>query len=89
MKDAINEAMRHCVATVADTYFLVSSTVAPHPFPTTVREFQSVVGEEALSQVCTASSRGQPSGTYFQLVILHLRPTCSTKIYNIFAVSHA
>ncbi|CAM9420342.1 unnamed protein product, partial [Ectocarpus fasciculatus] len=48
LKDAINEAMRHCVANVADTYFLVSSTVAPHPFPTIVRDFQSVVGEEAL-----------------------------------------
>ncbi|CAN0278637.1 unnamed protein product, partial [Ectocarpus sp. 6 AP-2014] len=57
LKDAINEAMRHCVATVADTYFLVSSTVAPHPFPTMVREFQSVVGEEALSQVVEQAGR--------------------------------
>jgi tryptophan synthase beta chain len=50
LKDAINEAMRDWVATVRDTYYLLGSALGPHPYPLMVREFQSVIGEEARVQ---------------------------------------
>ena len=50
LKDAINEAMRDWVATVQDTYYLLGSALGPHPYPLMVREFQSVIGEEARVQ---------------------------------------
>ncbi len=50
LKDAINEAMRDWVATVRDTYYLLGSALGPHPYPLMVREFQSVIGEEARAQ---------------------------------------
>lgn len=51
MKDAINEAMRDWVTNVNDTHYLVGSAIGPHPFPTLVREFQSVIGKEAREQM--------------------------------------
>ena len=51
LKDAINEAMRDWVATVADTYYLLGSVLGPHPYPLMVREFQSVIGREARAQM--------------------------------------
>ncbi|WP_239488472.1 tryptophan synthase subunit beta [Luteitalea sp. TBR-22] len=54
LKDAINEAMRDWVATVRDTYYLLGSALGPHPYPLMVREFQSVIGEEARAQ-CLAT----------------------------------
>ncbi len=50
LKDAVNEAMRHWVATVADTHFCLGSVVGPHPYPFMVRQFQSVIGTEARAQ---------------------------------------
>jgi tryptophan synthase beta chain len=50
LKDAINEAMRDWVATVADSYYLLGSVLGPHPYPLMVREFQSVIGREARGQ---------------------------------------
>jgi tryptophan synthase beta chain len=50
LKDAINEAMRDWVATVADSYYLLGSVLGPHPYPLMVREFQSVIGQEAREQ---------------------------------------
>jgi tryptophan synthase beta chain len=50
LKDAINEAMRDWVATVADSYYLLGSVLGPHPYPLMVREFQSVIGHEAREQ---------------------------------------
>ena len=50
LKDAINEAMRDWVATVADSYYLLGSVLGPHPYPLMVREFQSVIGREAREQ---------------------------------------
>mmetsp|Transcript_21380 Transcript_21380/g.38297 ORF Transcript_21380/g.38297 Transcript_21380/m.38297 type:complete len:698 (+) Transcript_21380:188-2281(+) len=46
LKDAINEAMRDWVTNVRDTHYLIGSAVGPHPFPTIVRDFQSVMGNE-------------------------------------------
>lgn len=51
LKDAINEALRDWVTNVADTYYLLGSALGPHPYPLMVREFQSVIGREARSQV--------------------------------------
>jgi tryptophan synthase beta chain len=50
LKDAINEAMRDWVATVADSYYLLGSVLGPHPYPLMVREFQSVIGQETKQQ---------------------------------------
>lgn len=51
LKDATNEALRDWVATVENTHYLIGSVVGPHPFPTMVRDFQSVIGREARAQV--------------------------------------
>jgi tryptophan synthase len=50
LKDAINEAMRDWVTNVRDTHYLIGSAVGPHPFPTIVRDFQSVIGNEIKRQ---------------------------------------
>ncbi len=50
LKDAVNEALREWVASVATTHYCIGSVMGPHPFPYMVREFQRVVGEEARSQ---------------------------------------
>jgi tryptophan synthase beta chain len=57
LKDAINEAMRDWVATVADTYYLLGSVLGPHPYPLMVREFQSVIGREARAQLLAQAGR--------------------------------
>jgi len=51
LKDAINEAMRDWVTNVRDTHYLIGSAIGPHPFPTIVRDFQSVIGREAREQM--------------------------------------
>ncbi|MGA2698429.1 MAG: tryptophan synthase subunit beta [Methanoregula sp.] len=51
LKDATNEALRDWVANVRDTHYLIGSVVGPHPFPTIVRDFQSVIGREAREQI--------------------------------------
>jgi tryptophan synthase len=51
LKDAINEAMRDWVTNVRDTHYLIGSAVGPHPFPTIVRDFQSVMGREMRQQM--------------------------------------
>ncbi|HET9059419.1 MAG TPA: tryptophan synthase subunit beta [Acidimicrobiales bacterium] len=50
LKDAVNEALRDWVATVGDTHYCLGSVMGPHPFPWMVREFQSVIGNEAREQ---------------------------------------
>jgi tryptophan synthase beta chain len=51
LKDATNEALRDWVANVHDTHYLIGSVVGPHPFPSIVRDFQSVIGREAREQI--------------------------------------
>tara|TARA_B100000029_G_scaffold515615_1_gene623539 strand:+ start:697 stop:1890 length:1194 start_codon:yes stop_codon:yes gene_type:complete len=51
LKDAINEAMRDWVTNVESTHYLIGSAIGPHPFPTIVRDFQSVIGIEARKQM--------------------------------------
>lgn len=50
LRDAINEAMRDWMSSVEDTHYILGSVVGPHPFPQIVRDFQSVIGREAISQ---------------------------------------
>jgi tryptophan synthase beta chain len=56
LKDAINEAMRDWV-TNPDSYYLLGSALGPHPYPTMVRDFQSVIGREARDQILAAAGR--------------------------------
>merc|ERR1719247_628723 len=51
LKDAINEAMRDWVTNVSTTHYCVGSAIGPHPFPTIVRDFQAVIGNEARAQM--------------------------------------
>jgi tryptophan synthase beta chain len=51
LKDAINEALRDWVANVDDTHYLLGTVAGPHPFPTMVRDFHSVIGNEARAQM--------------------------------------
>jgi len=57
LKDAINEAIRDWVSNVHDTYYLLGSVVGPHPYPMIVRNFQSIIGQEAREQVLAAYHR--------------------------------
>ncbi len=57
LKDAINAAMRDWVANLGDTHYLLGSCVGPHPFPRIVRDFQSVIGEEARRQILEREGR--------------------------------
>src|SRR5512142_669941 len=51
LKDAINEAIRDWVTNVDDTHYIIGSVLGPHPYPMVVRDFQSVIGREALAQL--------------------------------------
>jgi tryptophan synthase beta chain len=51
LKDAINESLRDWVTNVASTHYVLGSVLGPHPYPAMVREFQSVIGSEALLQI--------------------------------------
>jgi tryptophan synthase beta chain len=57
LKDAINEAMRDFAASSDSTHYLVGSVVGPHPYPTIVRDMQSVIGKEARAQMMSAEGR--------------------------------
>ena len=47
LKDAMNEALRDWVSNVTDTFYVIGTVAGPHPYPMMVRDFQSVIGEEA------------------------------------------
>ncbi len=57
LKDAMNDAMRDWVANVSDTYYLIGTVAGPHPYPTMVRDFQSVIGNEAKAQMLEQAGR--------------------------------
>lgn len=57
LKDAVNETMREWVSRVADTHYVLGSVMGPHPFPTMVRDFQSVISREAREQILEAEGR--------------------------------
>lgn len=57
LKDAMNEALRDWVTNVEDTYYLIGTAAGPHPYPELVREFQSVIGNEARQQILEQEGR--------------------------------
>jgi tryptophan synthase beta chain len=57
LKDATNEAIRDWVSNVDDTYYVIGSVVGPHPYPTMVRDFQRIIGDEARAQVLEKEGR--------------------------------
>ena len=57
LKDAMNEALRDWVTNVRSTYYLIGSVAGPHPYPLMVRDFQSVIGEEARRQILAKEGR--------------------------------
>jgi len=57
LKDATNEAIREWVKHVEDTFYVIGSVVGPHPYPTMVRDFQRVIGDEVKAQILEKESR--------------------------------
>ncbi len=57
LKDAMNEALRDWVANVESTFYIIGTVAGPHPYPTLVRDFQSVIGEEVRWQMAEAEGR--------------------------------
>ncbi|MFM9978576.1 MAG: tryptophan synthase subunit beta [Sphingomonadaceae bacterium] len=57
LKDAMNEALRHWVANVEDTFYIIGTAAGPHPYPEMVRDFQSVIGREAREQMLAREGR--------------------------------
>ena len=57
LKEAMNEAMRDWVANVDNTYYLIGTAAGPHPYPTMVRDFQSVIGLELKEQILHVEKR--------------------------------
>ncbi|WP_353153848.1 tryptophan synthase subunit beta [Herminiimonas fonticola] len=57
LKDALNEAMRDWVTNVENTFYIIGTVAGPHPYPMMVRDFQSVIGNECLTQMPEMTSR--------------------------------
>ncbi|MBW9171903.1 tryptophan synthase subunit beta [Clostridium estertheticum] len=57
LKDAVNEAMKNWVSNVEDTFYVIGSTMGLHPYPTMVRDFQRVIGDEARRQILDSEDR--------------------------------
>ncbi len=57
LKDAINDAMRDWAANVRDTYYMFGTAAGPHPYPTMVRDFQSIIGREIKNQLMEQEGR--------------------------------
>ncbi|MDT8440579.1 MAG: tryptophan synthase subunit beta [Desulfuromonadales bacterium] len=57
LKDAMNDALRHWVTHVRDTFYVIGTVAGPHPYPMMVRDFQSVIGREAKQQIREETGR--------------------------------
>lgn len=57
LNDAVTEAIRYWAANVEDTFYIIGSALGPHPYPTMVRNFQRVIGDEARKQILELESR--------------------------------
>jgi tryptophan synthase beta chain len=57
LKDAMNEALRHWVSNVHDTFYIIGTAAGPHPYPELVRDFQSVIGKETRTQIMELEGR--------------------------------
>ncbi len=60
LKDALNEALRDWVANVDNTFYIIGTVAGPHPYPMMVRDFQSVIGKECLTQMPEMTGGRQP-----------------------------
>lgn len=57
LKDAVNETLREWTSRIADTHYVLGSVMGPHPFPTIVRDFQSIIGKEVRTQIMEAEGK--------------------------------
>ncbi|MDP4143740.1 MAG: tryptophan synthase subunit beta [Bacillota bacterium] len=57
LKDAVNEAMRNWVTCIEDTFYVIGTVMGPHPYPTMVRDFHRVIGDEAKKQILEKEGR--------------------------------
>ena len=57
LKDAVSEAMREWTSRISDTHYCLGSVMGPHPFPTIVRDFQSVISKEVKEQILHKEGR--------------------------------
>ena len=57
LKDAMNDALRDWVANVEDTFYIIGTAAGPHPYPEMVRDFQSIIGDEAKQQLMEQEGR--------------------------------
>ncbi|WP_067736164.1 tryptophan synthase subunit beta [Novosphingobium naphthalenivorans] len=57
LKDAMNDALRHWVAHVHDTFYIIGTAAGPHPYPELVRDFQSIIGKEVREQIMEKEGR--------------------------------
>jgi len=57
LKDAVNETLREWTARICDTHYVLGSVMGPHPFPTIVRDFQSIIGREVRAQLLEMEGR--------------------------------
>ena len=57
LKDALNEAMRDWVTNIDDTFYIIGTVAGPHPYPTMVRDFQTIIGREAKRQILEKAGR--------------------------------
>lgn len=57
LKDAVNETLREWTSRIEDTHYVLGSVMGPHPFPTIVRDFQRVIGQEVKAQILEAEGR--------------------------------
>ena len=57
LKDAMNEALRDWVTNIKDTFYIIGTVAGPHPYPSMVRNFQSIIGKEAKKQILKAEKK--------------------------------
>jgi tryptophan synthase beta chain len=94
LKDAVNEAMRDWVTNVRDTFFLIGSAIGPHPFPTIVRDFQCVIGEEVRRQTMGQSGTlpdvavACVGGGSNSIGLFHPLLDTNVKLYGVEAAGH-
>jgi tryptophan synthase beta chain len=95
LKDALNEAMRDWVTNVADTFYIIGTVAGPHPYPMMVRDFQSVIGAECLTQMPELAGR-QPDaviacvggGSNAMGIFYDYIPVAGVKLIGVEAAGH-
>jgi tryptophan synthase beta chain len=95
LKDAMNDAMRDWVTMVNDTYYMIGTVAGPHPYPSMVRDFQSVIGDETREQMLAIEGRLPDSviacigGGSNAMGMFHpFLDDASVKIYGVEAACH-